>query len=710
MSAEGRPAFYALSPGGWRDYVTVLHPPYTLWHLSYVAIGACLAPQLSTGRLALTAVAFALAMGVGAHALDELHGRPLATRIPGRTLVVLAAVSIGAAAGIGLWASFAWTLWLLPFVAVGAFIVLAYNLEWFGGRFHSDLWFALAWGAFPLLTAYVAEAERLRAAALVAAVFATLSSLAQRRLSTQVRMVRRRLVAVSGTIELHDGTREPVTAATLAEAPERGAPAARRRDRRAGRGSARASPDLEAGCAYDARVSAVTVFELLFAVSVLVAGAALAAALTGAVGRRVIGAAAAGVGAIAIAAWVTFALEPDRSLAVAATGLTMCVLAILAAGAVTVVLARSRDAERRIAEAERRLDEHVEELLQDRESELERTLARARSDSLSLLTEHERQLGEERRRTATEREKEATAKLSDALAEVQRRIDVRFTAWTEDLERIQQGLEARLASVTQRHEQAIAAVGARMKQELDRLTTDTDEQRAALVRVRAEFEQAAETSVAAATAELEAHAGERRRALRELADRLQRREHELSARIENEETEAVRRIQASFADIERRQVEQLGRVVERASERFLELANQQFEAGARTRPRGRGPAPRARAGPRSPDLCPRCPVLARGGARPGRRHGYSAPRPARGRGHLGARAAARHLRGRARAAAGPDRARVPGPAALDQRGGRGRARNPGGTAPGAGPPDGRDGDRQQALNEGRRQLRREGFV
>ena len=37
-----RPAFYALAPGGWRDYVTLLHPPYTLWHLSYVAIGAAL--------------------------------------------------------------------------------------------------------------------------------------------------------------------------------------------------------------------------------------------------------------------------------------------------------------------------------------------------------------------------------------------------------------------------------------------------------------------------------------------------------------------------------------------------------------------------------------------------------------------------------------------------------------------------------------------
>jgi len=220
LSAETRPAFYALSPGGWRDYVTVLHAPYTLWHVSYAAIGACLAPHVSASRLAWTLVAFVLAVGVGAHALDELHGRPLGTRIPGRVLVALAAVSIGGAAAIGLWSALAWTLWLLPLVAFGAFVVGAYNLEWLGGRFHTDLWFGLAWGAFPLLTAYVAQAESLRVAAVLAAAFATLSSLAQRRLSTQVRTMRRRVVAVSGTIELRDGTREPLTVASLAAAPE----------------------------------------------------------------------------------------------------------------------------------------------------------------------------------------------------------------------------------------------------------------------------------------------------------------------------------------------------------------------------------------------------------------------------------------------------------------------------------------------------------
>ncbi|MDX6466286.1 MAG: hypothetical protein QOI27_1326 [Gaiellaceae bacterium] len=191
MSDAVRPAFYALRPGGWRDYVTLLHPPYTLWHLSYVALGAALAPRMQWGLLGWTVLAFLLAMGVGAHALDELQGRPLRTAIPRSVLVGLAAASIAAACAIGVVVADRTTLWLVAFVVFGGLVVVAYNLELLGGAFHSDLWFAGAWGAFPLLTAYFASAERIRGEALAAAAFAFLTSLAQRRLSTEVRSVRR---------------------------------------------------------------------------------------------------------------------------------------------------------------------------------------------------------------------------------------------------------------------------------------------------------------------------------------------------------------------------------------------------------------------------------------------------------------------------------------------------------------------------------------
>jgi hypothetical protein len=188
-----KPAFYALERGGWRDYVTLLHWPYTLWNLSYVCIGAALAPEWLPLRLGAGLVAFFLGLGIAAHAFDELRGRPLGTEIPSGVLWALAAGSLAGAVAIGVVAAIAWTPWLLAFVAFGAFMVCAYNLELFGGRFHGDWWLAIAWGATPVLAAYVAAAGIVTWQALFAAAFAVLLIIAQRRLSTPVRAVRRRL-------------------------------------------------------------------------------------------------------------------------------------------------------------------------------------------------------------------------------------------------------------------------------------------------------------------------------------------------------------------------------------------------------------------------------------------------------------------------------------------------------------------------------------
>ena len=217
-----RPSWYALDQGGWRDYITLLHLPYTAWHLSYVVIGGCLAPAIAWGRLGAAVAAFALAVGIGAHALDELRSRPLETRIPDVVLITLATVSIGAACGIGIVGALMFRPWLLALVPVGLFLVVAYNLELFGGRFHSDLWFGLAWGGFPLLAGYAAVAGEMHVAAALGAAFAVLLSLAQRVFSNRVRFVRRRVTAVHGELELADGSREAMTEARLIATEEQG--------------------------------------------------------------------------------------------------------------------------------------------------------------------------------------------------------------------------------------------------------------------------------------------------------------------------------------------------------------------------------------------------------------------------------------------------------------------------------------------------------
>jgi hypothetical protein len=204
------PAFYAsgrlLARPRLRDAWTLLHPPYTLWHLSYVVIGACLDAPVDATRLIATLLAFLLAVGVGAHALDELHGRPLRTTLPTPALVAASILGIGGAGLIGVAGVARVGGALVVFIVVGIVLAVGYNLELFGGRLHTDTMFALSWGAFPVLTGYYAQHERLTVTAGAAAVFAYFLSRAQRHLSTPARALRRRTRAVHGTLVHADGT------------------------------------------------------------------------------------------------------------------------------------------------------------------------------------------------------------------------------------------------------------------------------------------------------------------------------------------------------------------------------------------------------------------------------------------------------------------------------------------------------------------------
>lgn len=200
-----RPAYYAARSGTWRDWWTLLHPPYTAWFLSYVVIGASLAPRVELSRLLYCLLAFFLAVGLSAHALDELHGRPLRTQIPSVVLVAVASLGVLGALVLGIVGIHQVGWLLLPFMCVGPLVLVAYNLELFGGVLHNDVTFALAWGAFPLLTAYIGETGHLALAPVIGAIGAAALSFAQRSLSTSARFIRRHVTDVDGVLTLSDG-------------------------------------------------------------------------------------------------------------------------------------------------------------------------------------------------------------------------------------------------------------------------------------------------------------------------------------------------------------------------------------------------------------------------------------------------------------------------------------------------------------------------
>jgi len=216
-----RPAYYAARPGIWRDWWTLLHPPYTAWHLSYAVIGAALAPRVLTSSLIATVLAFFLAVGLAAHALDELRGRPLRTAIPSAALVAVVAAGLLGALVLGVFGVIRVGWPLIPFMVAGPVLVIAYNAELFGGLMHTDSGFAAGWGAFPVLTAYVAQTGTLALAPVLGAAGAFALSAAQRRLSTPARDIRRRAQRVEGSITFGDGRTAPITAEALLQPLER---------------------------------------------------------------------------------------------------------------------------------------------------------------------------------------------------------------------------------------------------------------------------------------------------------------------------------------------------------------------------------------------------------------------------------------------------------------------------------------------------------
>ncbi|MEX2211747.1 MAG: hypothetical protein WD689_08305 [Gaiellaceae bacterium] len=316
--------------------------------------------------------------------------------------------------------------------------------------------------------------------------------------------------------------------------------------------------------------------EVLFAAGVVVAAITLGLIAWGIAGRLVAALVATATGGAAAAAWTVFAFDPREELLLSAGGLTACFLAAAAGIPLVRGLQRARRVDVELSRAERQLREAVAEEAAKNAEELDRLVARTRSESLSLFAAEERRVAEERRSELAEREQKAAATFTAALADVERRMESRLAGWAEDLDRAQLNLGSQLERLLERQKQQLGEAEARIVSDAERLTATADQERATIVRLREELGKASAQVVNESTAELESHAAERRRALHELSERLRRRERELAERIEREESEAVQRVHGGFADLERRALEQLERANERAWTRFSEAAALQF--------------------------------------------------------------------------------------------------------------------------------------
>jgi uncharacterized phage infection (PIP) family protein YhgE len=323
-------------------------------------------------------------------------------------------------------------------------------------------------------------------------------------------------------------------------------------------------------------VDLVEIAQIVFALTAVVTAGSLLAAAFDRTSRRVLLTLAIVIGLAALAAWVAFVVRRDAALAVVAGGMTLAFAAELLALRLRDLLRAAGRVDEQFARAQSRLHSLVARETEERAAELERVLARARADSSSLLAEQERRIAEERRAAAAERSRAAVDELGEALMKTQRQIEARFHAWSDDLERAQNAVVDQLAQLAQRQKQLISDAEARIAADAERLEAESEQQRAGLMRLRDDSTRAAQEAVAAGTSELDSFAAERRRALHELNERMRRRERQMSELIEREETEAMRRIQAGFAEVERKQIEQLDRILKRATTSYSDAAAQQF--------------------------------------------------------------------------------------------------------------------------------------
>ena len=319
-----------------------------------------------------------------------------------------------------------------------------------------------------------------------------------------------------------------------------------------------------------------TIADLIFAGGVVLAALTLAGAAFHRASKPLLASITVLEGVAAVGIWVAFALRHDRPLAVAAGGLTACTLAAGAGLLLRRALERVAAMDARLAESQADLIATVEREKTALGKELELTLARARADSRSLLEEQERQIAEERRTLVAEREHDATAALGDKLNQVQAQTEQRLGGWSQDLDRIAEATKTRIAELEQRQQQLLREIELRLAADAERLSAESEEQRAGVARLRADLTRTLEDSLGVVRSELEAHAAERRRSLHELENRLGRRERELTEQAQREEADAVQRIRAGFEDISRRQIEQLERAVDRAVASHADEAAQRF--------------------------------------------------------------------------------------------------------------------------------------
>ncbi|NIO03243.1 MAG: hypothetical protein GTN74_01135 [Proteobacteria bacterium] len=159
-------------PMRFRFLVGLLFLPYTGMVVAFSVIGSMVADRIYWDRVGAVVMIYFLGLGIAAHALDALGSRqakPWGEVFSRNQLWFMAILSLVIAYLIAIYYMVLYVPLLGVVAVLEGFFVFAYNLEWFGGRFHSDGWFAFSWGFLPVLTGYIIQTNSISLAALILA-------------------------------------------------------------------------------------------------------------------------------------------------------------------------------------------------------------------------------------------------------------------------------------------------------------------------------------------------------------------------------------------------------------------------------------------------------------------------------------------------------------------------------------------------------------
>lgn len=150
--------WYQLEGTKLREFITILHLPYTVMCLSFLTIGFGISGISNWNTYWITMLAYFFGLGIASHSLDQLKGM-------GSTYVKLLSddelATIGISALIfsvllGITLMFELSAWyLIVLIPLQVFFVFSYPLKvLFKGFFHNNFWFAVSFGFLPVVIGY----------------------------------------------------------------------------------------------------------------------------------------------------------------------------------------------------------------------------------------------------------------------------------------------------------------------------------------------------------------------------------------------------------------------------------------------------------------------------------------------------------------------------------------------------------------------------